>query len=218
MVTKIPKKIHLVWLGSQLPEKFFKLKKIIYDLNPDYEIFEWNDNNLPFELSNQKLFNESKNYAAKSDILRYELLYNFGGVYMDYDFLQVKKFDDLLNFDIVYGSDQRPNEFWNSIILSSPKNLFFKKVVENLKDVRPFGEKDINRIMDECGGTYLQKILKSEDWSTLEIKQLVGEYFYPLKYEKFITYKNLTENNLSEIRKSITDKTYAIHIHTREWQ
>ena len=103
-MSNIPKIIHLIWLGGKLPEKFIHLKNEIKKINFDYQIIEWSDNNIDFELINKKLFDESTNVGAKSDILRFEILYKFGGIYMDYDFLQIKKFDDLLNNDFFAGT------------------------------------------------------------------------------------------------------------------
>ena len=45
----------------------------------------WTDQRLP-DIINRKEFDESEKFAAKSDILRYELILQYGGVYMDTDF------------------------------------------------------------------------------------------------------------------------------------
>ena len=95
MENKIPKKIHLIWLGGEKPKKFNFLLERIKEKNKNYDVIEWNDNNINFELINQRLFDETENLGSKSDILRFELLYKYGGIYMDYDFLQIKSFDEL---------------------------------------------------------------------------------------------------------------------------
>lgn len=42
----------------------------------------------------------------KADILRYELLYFFGGIYIDTDFLCIKNIDKLLNnYDGITGNE-----------------------------------------------------------------------------------------------------------------
>ena len=113
----IPKIIHLIWLGGSLPDKFISLRNKIIEINGDYEVIEWNDNNINFPLMNSKLFESCTNLGAKSDILRFEVLYKFGGIYLDYDFLQVKKFDELLDLDFFAGTaSTEPDEVWNSII------------------------------------------------------------------------------------------------------
>ena len=47
----IPKAIHLIWLGGKRPDKFDITLNEIKRINNDYEIKEWNDDNIDFELS-----------------------------------------------------------------------------------------------------------------------------------------------------------------------
>lgn len=52
--------------------------------HPDWEFKLWTEKNMP-PLRNQRIFDLEPTYAGKSDIARIELLYNFGGVYIDTD-------------------------------------------------------------------------------------------------------------------------------------
>ena len=61
MENKIPKKIHLIWLGGEKPKKFNFLLERIKEKNKNYDVIEWNDNNINFELINQRLFDETEN-------------------------------------------------------------------------------------------------------------------------------------------------------------
>lgn len=47
------------------------------------------------KLYNQEAFDHASNYGEQSDILRYELLYLYGGVYVDTDMQAVRPLDDL---------------------------------------------------------------------------------------------------------------------------
>jgi mannosyltransferase OCH1-like enzyme len=68
----IPKKIHLIWLGGEVPGKFQVLVDRIKSINSDYEVKEWNDSNIDFELINQNLFNETQNsFKRKYRFYRY---------------------------------------------------------------------------------------------------------------------------------------------------
>jgi mannosyltransferase OCH1-like enzyme len=73
--------------------------------NEQYTFCFWNDYNIP-KLVNQKYYDECNVLAMKADILRYELLYFFGGIYVDCDFLSLKSIDNLiksLGFDMEYA-------------------------------------------------------------------------------------------------------------------
>ena len=160
MENKIPKKIHLIWLGGEKPKKFNFLLERIKEKNKNYDVIEWNDNNINFELINQRLFDETENLGSKSDILRFELLYKYGGIYMDYDFLQIKSFDELLEYDFFAGTDKNnPNEVWNSIVGSTPKNKICEKFLNDILNNEPIKRHEINRVMNETGPYYLTKLI-----------------------------------------------------------
>lgn len=95
---KIPKIIHQIWLGSPLPEEFKILQEswINYHLDRGWSYKLWTDEDVAnLELYNQEFYDATDNYGVKSDILRWELLYHFGGVYIDTDYECLKSLDEL---------------------------------------------------------------------------------------------------------------------------
>lgn len=95
----IPKKIHYIWLGRN--EKNERIKHCIESWKkylPDYEIIEWNEDNLPMEYNNFfKQSYEHKKWAFASDVARLWVLYKEGGIYMDTDVEIYKPIDEFLN-------------------------------------------------------------------------------------------------------------------------
>jgi mannosyltransferase OCH1-like enzyme len=55
----------------------------------------WTERNLP-PLVNQAAFDEGKNPAQRGDVLKYELIHRFGGVYLDMDFECLRNIEPLL--------------------------------------------------------------------------------------------------------------------------
>lgn len=93
---RIPKIIHQIWLGSPLPEEYKAWQKTWKVLHPDWEYILWTDANVgDLKLYNKMFFDNAENYGEKSNILRYELLYQFGGVYVDMDFECIRSLDYL---------------------------------------------------------------------------------------------------------------------------
>ena len=95
---KIPKIIHQIWLGSPLPEEFRILQQswIDYHLDRGWMYKLWTDEDVAnLQLYNQEFYDATDNYGVKSDILRWELLYHFGGVYIDMDYECLKSLDEL---------------------------------------------------------------------------------------------------------------------------
>lgn len=218
MENKIPKKIHLIWLGNERPKKFDFLLEKIKKINIGYEVIEWNDNNIDFELINKRLFNETENLGSKSDILRFELLYKYGGIYMDYDFLQVKPFDELLDCDFFAGADENnPNEVWNSIVGSTPNNLICENFLKGLLNNTPIRKYEISRVMNETGPYYLTNLIHNNKWD-YDIKLLIGDYFYSFPGSKRHSIRNLNETEINFIESFITNNTFCIHLFTTTWQ
>ena len=215
----IPKIIHLIWLGGQKPEKFNTTLERIAKINNHYKIIEWNDSNIDFELETQEVFNKTENLAAKSDILRFELLKKYGGIYMDYDFLQIKKFDELLTYDFFVGAGLE-NEVWNSIVGSQKEHKISIDFLNGLKQSEPITkhtEDQIGSVMSTTGPYYLEKIYKSN--SNLEnIKYLSKNYFFPFPGDQRQLVRDMSENSLKYVESFATEETICIHFHTCTWQ
>lgn len=93
----VPKKIHQIWIGQKpLPEATKEYQKTFAKHHPDWEYRLWTDKDIEnLELINKELYDKAPNPGEKSDILRLELLYKFGGVYLDTDCELVQPLDEL---------------------------------------------------------------------------------------------------------------------------
>ena len=108
----LPKIIHMTWLGSQLPfSKFLKNIQSYTVLNPEHKLYLWLDHSLPSKLfesfsnvivkdvrsytwETEDLLEKATNWAMKSDILRLEILYKYGGIYIDIDSTALRPFGE----------------------------------------------------------------------------------------------------------------------------
>ncbi len=92
----IPKIMHFIWIGNnKIPDEYLEYIKGWIENHQDYILCFWNDSNIP-KLINQEAYNNATEMAMKADILRYELLYFFGGIYVDCDFLSIKNITTLV--------------------------------------------------------------------------------------------------------------------------
>ena len=83
---RIPKIVHQIWLGGPVPEVYQAWMSSWLALN-GWEYKLWTDEELKtFHLHNKDLFDMAKNFGEKSDILRLEILFQYGGGYVDTDF------------------------------------------------------------------------------------------------------------------------------------
>ena len=85
---KIPKIIHQVWIGPKdVPWKWINsFKEDFMKKHPGWKYYLWTDKEVAkLNLVNKTHYDNEKGYNGKADILRYELLYKFGGIYIDAD-------------------------------------------------------------------------------------------------------------------------------------
>ena len=94
---RIPKTIHYFWFsGDPYPDNVKRCLDSWHKLCPDYEFKLWNLENYKTDnvFCNEAL---SKNvWAFASDFGRCDVLYRYGGIYLDLDVELVKPLDDLL--------------------------------------------------------------------------------------------------------------------------
>ncbi len=93
----IPKRVHVIWVGPHEPPAHLgKCLKSIQKFLPTWDYKLWTDDDIPgLNLKNQRYYDQATTYAEKADILRYELLYRYGGVYLDSDIELLKPLDVL---------------------------------------------------------------------------------------------------------------------------
>jgi glycosyltransferase involved in cell wall biosynthesis len=73
-------------------------------------------------------------YAHKADKIRLEILYKYGGIYMDIDTINVKSYYELLKYDLVMGIQEFQNNMallCNALIFAKKESLFIKKWMES---------------------------------------------------------------------------------------
>lgn len=83
----IPRVIHYIWFGRKAKSK--EVKKCIASWRrycPGYKIVEWNESNYDIR-KNQYMYEayQAKKWAFASDYARYDIIYQYGGIYLDTD-------------------------------------------------------------------------------------------------------------------------------------
>lgn len=130
----IPKVIHQIWVGpKKIPERYLESSKSWKSLHPGWRYKLWTDKDVErWSFYNKDLYNKASSYQERADILRYEILYRYGGVYVDFDMTALKSFDDLHQYYVFYvgiGND----EVTNGIIGSAPYNPIFSDTLRAMR-------------------------------------------------------------------------------------
>lgn len=97
-VSIIPKTIHYCWFsGNPMPEYLLKCVESWKRICPDYEIIRWDESNYDVTKNlYMKQAYEAKKWGFVPDIARLDILYNYGGIYLDTDVEMLKRPDELL--------------------------------------------------------------------------------------------------------------------------
>ncbi len=190
----IPKKIHQIWLGSDLPYKHRKMQATWLKYHPEWEYKLWTDKDIEeLGLYNKQLYDQAVTYAEKADIARYEILYRFGGLYVDTDFECIQPFD-IFNYNlefyagIEYNKELRVN---NALIAAKPAHPILKKCVEKigtypiiLKPHLTPRQIYIETLVQKTGPAYFTRVIFEEIDNTTSLVLFPNTFFYPFNSGK----------------------------------
>ena len=129
----IPKKIHYCWLGGNpLPESAKKCIRSWKKYCPDYEIIEWNESNYDFTKNRyMKEAFEAKKWGFVPDYARLDIIYQYGGIYLDTDVEMVRPFDDLLKYAGFAGFESDRYVNLGQGFGAEPGNPVIKKLMDS---------------------------------------------------------------------------------------
>ena len=139
---KIPKIIHHIWVGTKpIPENVEPMRQTWKKLHPGWTFKLWTNEEVKklkwINPEAQSLYNRTKDPREKADLARYQILYEYGGVYSDADVKCVKSFSDLCHYyDFFVGISGNTNaEILNSAIIgATPANPIITTLLQNIKD------------------------------------------------------------------------------------
>lgn len=153
-------------------------------MHPEWRLVVWTPETTP-TLRNQDMFDDPAGWSAKSnpwqwksDLARYEILYDQGGVYVDADLEPLRPVDDLIaGCDVVLGWED--DQFvTNGFLGSRPGSDFLADVIGGLRDrARRMWDCRVNK---SIGPHYVSEVFKSHP----EVRALPREYLYPYHWSE----------------------------------
>lgn len=202
----IPPVIHYCWFGRKpIPDEYMQYINTWGEMCPDYDIIQWDESNYdvykhPYIA---RAYNEKK-WAFVSDYARLDIVYNYGGIYLDTDVELIKNLDELRKFRVYVGFESE--SFINTGLGFGAEegHSLIGKFLESYDDIEP--------------GTYIPcPQIQSKDMENLGLTRnntfqyfddegvavLPSEFLCPMEYR----YKQL----------NITDKTVSIHHYSGSW-
>jgi mannosyltransferase OCH1-like enzyme len=132
----IPKIIHQTWKDNNIPEKWKKSQKQWINLHPDWKYILWTDEDIRNHIStyHPEFLELHDNYEypiQRADMIRYFVLYDYGGVYCDIDMYPLKNIESMIKCKLdhfVYSSN---SDILTNCFMISPRYSKIMKKVQN---------------------------------------------------------------------------------------
>tara|TARA_B100001057_G_scaffold20748_3_gene19172 strand:- start:7312 stop:8853 length:1542 start_codon:yes stop_codon:yes gene_type:complete len=182
-MSKIPRIIHQLWIGpSPAPVNMMKTWK---DKHPDFEYIFWNEQefkkrNMNFECIDK--INSIEEINGKADIIRWEILYKYGGLFVDADSICIAPFNELLQDDFSFCSYENEKVREGLVATGTmcfPKNYkLCKDAIEWIKNNNVSIKKTGKQAWVNVGPGLLTKLIQNYNYEKLKIYP--SYYFLPI--------------------------------------
>jgi mannosyltransferase OCH1-like enzyme len=137
-----------MWIFSPIPQKYIENVKRFKQLNPSYTVYLWTDNYCPdiegieikqlfsFNIIDEEvLVNElSISRGAAVDMIRYQIIYKYGGIYSDIDSIYMKPLDGNFTKSFVSYIFDKWNNISNAFFGFPKESKFMSFVLQSLKE------------------------------------------------------------------------------------
>lgn len=203
----IPKKIHYAWFGGKMPDNLKRNIDGWHKICPEYEIVEWNDSN--YDVTKNEYMMEaydSQIFGFVPDYLRLDVVYQYGGIYLDTDIEIVKNVDDLL-YQKCFGCCD------SSFVLNLGSGFGAIKGCTIIRELRDYYESvhfNTDGILDKTPcNTHSYKVLRKYKYAVNDRYQKIKEMnIYPMIFQGCNLYSHLVR---------ITENTFFIHHGNNSW-
>ncbi|VHO02144.1 TcdA/TcdB catalytic glycosyltransferase domain-containing protein [Candidatus Rhabdochlamydia sp. T3358] len=220
---RIPLIVHQIWLGGQVPEKYGEwMKSWVNLMGWEYKL--WTDDDVKeMVLYNRKLYDQSSNYGEKSDILRLEILWEYGGLYVDVDYECIKpeifdglhkSFDFYIGFEpIEHGLIYDMYKTCNALVGAAPGHPLILDFMEHMNE--NVIKYQYQTAVEKTGPDYLSRVIFAYEQNNINYQYrnmyLPCTFFYPFSAPEI---KVLSQQ---ELLSQLPLETAAIHYWTGSW-
>lgn len=208
-----------MWLGPKpMPELFRGFSRDWERLNPEWVVRDWSWHNLPTDLANQDVIDDliyraNKNQVglatALADVIAYDLVARYGGVYSNADIAPIRSVEKLPNYDWRNNwATYEDSEFAVNAIFGGPcGSKFWTTVVNGLSERywRMYGD-EMNRV---TGPHYL-----TEMWRRHPEELIVypTETFNPVIWWDIPPYQSSEETYEQVKNREFSESVFGIHL------
>jgi mannosyltransferase OCH1-like enzyme len=157
---KIPRILHHIWLGRDpLPDEHKPWIESWKKRHPKWEHRLWTEENLPLNPLRPEVLERLRAPVERADILRLEILYTHGGVYLDTDLECLRSLDDVLVGHEFVGVCHKPDRITNTAIAAVPGHPLLDRAMHEIKPLETYWTGSSEALKDVAGPRLLQKLI-----------------------------------------------------------
>jgi mannosyltransferase OCH1-like enzyme len=173
----IPRTIHHIWLGPDpLPDDHRPWIDSWKRHHPSWEHRLWTEENLPEDPIRPEILERLRAPVERADILRLEILFRHGGVYVDTDLECLRPLDDVLGDEELVCVCLKPGRVTNTFIASVPAHPLLERALGELRASEVYWTLTATGSIKEVAGPpFLQKLVGDYP----EVKLLDPPFFFP---------------------------------------
>ena len=136
MAELIPKVLHRVWIkqddDDEIPPRFEAFWDRFQELHPDWIFRTWYElDDLEFH-GTRPLYDQATTDAGRADVVRFVLMYQFGGVYVDTDYEPLRAFDPLLADASPFAGYEKDGLLCPTVLGGPPEHPAYRAVLDLL--------------------------------------------------------------------------------------
>ncbi len=173
---RIPRLIHQTWKTNDIPNKWISFTSKVRSLNPEWKYKLWTDKENELFVKTEfpdfyPMYTGFSKNIMRADVIRYLIMYKFGGVYLDLDYEVLEPFDFgdhslvlPMNRSINYGDPA--NELGNSIFASVPGHPFWIDVFQDLKNNPPCVNEYL-QVLEATGPGLITRIFNEHSYENI---------------------------------------------------
>lgn len=210
---QIPKRIHCFWLsGEEKPEDYRRCMASWRQMCPGYEVTEWDAQN--YDVKKNKFMHqayEKRKWAFVSDYARLDVVYRYGGIYLDMDVELLRSMDALLKWKAFFNFGTQYDIDLGSGFGSAAGNSFLKELMD-LYENTDFCDTDGNPLVWKyVQPVYIREVFRKRGTHMDGSMQLVdGMLILPRSY--FTPMDDYLSDNYVQ-----TKDTIGIHHYNAGW-
>lgn len=202
----IPPIMHRIWLGSDpIPGQFEEYWQTFMDMNPRWTFLTWTDGQVDNILQNKDVFDFVDTYSEKSDVMRFEILRNCGGIYVDVDVEPLKPWDKGITATSAFAGWEYDKKLGTAVMGGEAMHPALDHLVKWMPDWVKEHEDAIPAL--RTGPAFLSGMW----WKRQDVTRFPRDYFYPYCWFEMEKLEKLR-------REGFPPESYVVHHWEGSWR